>query len=234
MWSGPRNISTAMMRAWENRDDTQVWDEPFYAAYLHHTGLQHPMREAIIEAGEINWKKVAAQCSQERQGIFYQKHMTHHILPGYNLNWLANIKHCFLLRDPKLVLNSYRQKHDEMNLGAIGLSQQLQLFQKVKQITQSVPLVIDSEYFLANPEKYLRLMCNYFEIAFSDTMLQWSAGARSSDGVWASHWYDKVWASTNFEKSHSKPSAVALNHINECLISEAEEVYQELRAYAKI
>lgn len=199
MWSGPRNLSTAMMRAWENRSDTQVWDEPLYAAYLRQTGIQHPMGEEIIALNESDPALVMAQCATPAaNGFFYQKHMTHHILPDYSLDWLADIHHCFLLRDPREVLLSYSQKREQPTLEDIGLPQQLRLFRKVTEQTGQPPLVIDAKDFLHDPARYLTALCDYVGIPFMPEMLSWPAGRRESDGVWAEHWYDSVWKSTGF------------------------------------
>lgn len=198
MWSGPRNLSTAMMRAWENRPDTQVWDEPFYAAYLAQTGLDHPMRAEILQQHEADPNKVIEQCTTPNlNGFFYQKHMTHHMLPHYPMQWLSDLRHCFLLRDPKEVLLSYAKKRAEVTVEDIGFPQQWRLYQWVKDHVGE-PLVMDAKDFLHQPRAYLEALCAYCDIPFYDQMLSWPAGKRDSDGVWAEHWYDAVWQSTGF------------------------------------
>ncbi len=237
MWSGPRNISTAMMRAWENRSDSMVMDEPFYAAYLSQTKLQHPMHQEIIDSGEADWKQVVEQCTQndDHNKVCYQKHMTHHMLGNYDLAWLGKLKHAFLLRNPRDVLWSYQQKHQATSLEDIGISQQLQLLKKVVEITGKQPFVIDSQRFLQDPEKHLKAMCNNFGIDFQLAMLQWQPGARDSDGVWASHWYDKVWSSTGFVSNISNHDDTiqtrALNKDLTALLKQAEPLYDELLSY---
>ena len=200
MWSGPRNISTAMMRAWENRPDTVVWDEPLYAYYLAVTGLDHPGRDKVIAAGEPDWQKVITRCTgpiPDGKTIFYQKHMTHHLLPEISRDWLAKLRNVFLIRDPRRVLASYVKTRENVNLDDIGLPQQLEIFEHV-QARGETPLVIDTADFLQNPRGYLQALCAPLDIEFSECMLNWPAGPRDSDGVWAKYWYAAVQKSTGF------------------------------------
>jgi len=202
MWSGPRNISTAMMRAWENRGDCSVIDEPLYAHYLARTGLNHPGREQVIACGETDWHKVAALLTgpvPEGKAIFYQKHMTHHLLPDIERTWLTPLTHVFLIRDPREVLASYVKSRPTVTAEDIGVLQQLEIFDYVRTSGGEAPPVIDAGEFLAAPEAQLRALCALLGIAFTPRMLQWPAGPRASDGVWAPYWYDKVLASTGFE-----------------------------------
>lgn len=228
MWSGPRNLSTAMMRAWENRPDTQVWDEPLYAAYLQRTGLDHPMREAVLAQHEADLDSVIAQCcTPVESGFFYQKHMTHHILPDYPLDWLGELEHCFLLRDPHDVLLSYARKRASVTLEDIGVPQQWRLYEWVRD-QLGEPLIIDAKDFLQQPRAYLQAICARLAIPFYDSMLSWPAGRRASDGVWAEHWYDAVWRSTGF-----KPWQAAQGELTAELATihtEAAEIYQTLYA----
>nr|CAA6829447.1 MAG: Branched-chain-amino-acid aminotransferase-like protein 2 [uncultured Thiotrichaceae bacterium] len=230
MWSGPRNLSTAMMRAWENRSDTQVWDEPLYGAYLRQTGIQHPMGEAIIAQNESDPAIVMQQCATPNADSFsYQKHMTHHVLPDYSLDWLAGIHHCFLLRDPREVLLSYAQKREQPTLDDIGLPQQLRLFREVTDQLGHMPMVIDAKDFLRKPKRYLEVLCEYSGIPFSSAMLSWPAGRRESDGVWAEHWYDSVWKSTGFGAWKAREGE--LDHKLLDIYREGDEIYQELYQY---
>lgn len=229
MWSGPRNISTAMMRAFENRSDSSVMDEPFYAAYLHDTGLDHPMRSEILDAHETDWQKVVAQCLApltEGCSVSYQKHMTHHMLPKYDRDWLEPLHHCFLIRDPARVLASYKLKRAEVTLQDIGLPQQLELFEWVQHHGEHQPVVIDSSDFLQAPKAYLEFICAHVGIEFSNKMLQWPAGLRDSDGVWASHWYNQVRQSTSFQKPAATSPKLSDDLLD--LHHQAEEVYQHL------
>jgi hypothetical protein len=202
MWSGPRNISTAMMRAWENRGDCAVVDEPLYAHYLAQTGLDHPGREAVIAAGETDWRKVAARLVgpvPEGKPIWYQKHMTHHLLPHLGREWLGTLTHVFLIRDPREVLLSYIRSRPRVTADDIGVLQQLEIFQHVQQLQESPPPVIEAAEFLKAPEAQLRALCERLGITFTARMLRWPPGPRASDGVWAPHWYEAVLRSTGFE-----------------------------------
>jgi hypothetical protein len=202
MWSGPRNISTAMMRAWENRPDCVVSDEPLYAAYLAATGLDHPGRDEVIAAGETDWRRVAERLIgpiPEGRPLWYQKHMSHHLLPGMDTGWVHGLSNVFLIRDPAAVVDSYLKSRATVVPTDIGLLQQLDLFHAVAERQGQAPPVIDADEFLQQPEAQLRALCSRLGIGFSDRMLQWPAGPRASDGVWGPHWYAAVWQSTGFE-----------------------------------
>ena len=202
MWSGPRNISTAMMRAWENRGDCAVIDEPLYAHYLAHTGLDHPGREKVIAAGETDWRKVAVQLTgpvPDNQAVFYQKHMTHHLLPHIGRDWLGELTHVFLIRDPREVLASYIRSRPNVTVEDIGVVQQLEIYEHVQRLTGRPVPVVDAGEFLKAPEAQLRALCELLHVGFTPRMLSWPPGPRTSDGVWAPYWYDKVLGSTGFE-----------------------------------
>ena len=201
MWSGPRNISTAMMRAFENRPDTEVVDEPFYAAYLHMTGLIHPMREEVLASQPTDWRDVVRTLTgpaPEGAPVFYQKHMTHHMAPQIGTDWLAACRNVFLIRRPDRVIASYVEKRDEVSLDDIGVVRQAELFQQEADRLGHAPTVIDSSDVAANPRAALTALCDALSIPFSEAMLSWPAGRRSSDGVWAPAWYDQVERSTGF------------------------------------
>lgn len=201
MWSGPRNISTAMMRAWENRPDTTVWDEPLYAYYLTATGLDHPMRNEVIADGLPHWQDVATRATgpiPDQMTVFYQKHMSQHLLPEVGREWLREFTHIFLIRDPREVLLSYSRSMETVTLEGIGFRQQAAIHDEVITNDGAAPLVIDSGDFLKAPGAYLRRICAHLNIAFTDAMLSWPAGRRDSDGAWAPHWYANVEASTEF------------------------------------
>ena len=195
VWSGPRNISTALMRAWENRPDTRVVDEPLYAYYLHETGLNHPGRDEVIAAGETSWQVVVEQLTAPVDGVFYQKHMAHHLLPQLPRDWIPSLTNVLLIRDPVEVIASYLRSRADVSVEDIGVVQQAALYE---QLGADVP-VIDAADFLGCPEAYLRWLCDHIGVAFTDRMLHWPAGPRDSDGVWAPYWYDAVLASTGFE-----------------------------------
>src|SRR3954451_14633496 len=202
MWSGPRNISTAMMRAWENRDDTVVVDEPFYAFYLQKTDVNHPGAEEVMAQGETEWRKVIAQLTgQVPNGarIFYQKQMTHHLLPEISREWLREMTNCFLIRNPAEVIASYIKKNPDPTLQDLGFVQQAEIFDFVRRETGSVPPVLDAADVLRNPEQILRLLCDAVAVEFKEAMLSWPPGRRETDGVWAKYWYAEVEPSTSFQ-----------------------------------
>ena len=203
MWSGPRNISTAMMRSWGNRPDTFVWDEPFYAHYLQATGRKHPGAAEVIAIGETDWRKVVERLTAdipEGKRIFFQKQMTHHLLPEIDRAWLGAVTNCFLIRDPAEVIVSYLKKNDDPMLDDLGFVQQAEIFNWVHAQTGAIPPVIDARDVLESPEKILRLLCDAIGVEFMEEMLSWPAGLRETDGVWAKHWYCEVATSTGFRK----------------------------------
>ena len=202
MWSGPRNISTAMMRAFENRPDCAVIDEPLYAHYLAHTGSDHPGAAEVIAQGDTDWQRVVAGLLGPVPGsrpFWYQKHMSHHLLPHIGHDWIHRLVNVFLIRDPDEVVASYIRSRAEVCAADIGLEQQAQLFDEVAQRQGTAPPVIDAGDFLRAPAAHLRALCHGLGIAFDECMLSWPAGPRDSDGVWAPHWYAAVWRSTGFE-----------------------------------
>ncbi|MDX2158098.1 MAG: hypothetical protein SFW09_16480 [Hyphomicrobiaceae bacterium] len=212
MWSGPRNISTAMMRAFENRPDTVVWDEPFYAAELAATGRDHPMRDEVIAAGPTDPEVVVARLlaplrDEAKPGatVFYQKHMTHHMLPSFRRDWVDRVTSAFLIREPERVLASYTRTWDEVSIEAIGVSQQLEIFERVAERRGHAPPVIYTADVLADPRGCLSALCAACGIPFSEAMLSWPAGRRASDGVWAPAWYAAVERSTGFGPSDGSP-----------------------------
>ena len=230
MWSGPRNISTAMMRAWENRPDTFVCDEPFYALYLRETRLQHPGAQEVIGNGETDWRKVIEQLTGQVPGgkrIYYQKQMTHHLLPEIDRAWLADVTNCFLIRDPAEVIISYIKKNNDPALEDIGFVQQAEIFDSVCAATGSVPPVIDAHEVLENPERTLRLLCAAVGVEFMDAMLSWPPGLRETDGIWAKHWYAEVAKSTGFQKP-SKREMVAVPDRLRDVCDRARESYERL------
>jgi hypothetical protein len=195
VWSGPRNISTALMRSWENRPDCRVVDEPLYAYYLAETGLDHPGRVEVIAAGQTSWRTVVTELTAPVDGIYYQKHMTHHLLPQLPRDWIGSLTNVLLIRDPAEVVASYVRSRADVAAEDIGLVQQGELYDQLGGVTP----VIDAADFLRDPEGYLRWLCQYIQIEFTPTMLHWPAGPRASDGVWAPYWYRAVRASTGFE-----------------------------------
>ena len=235
MWSGPRNISTAMMRAFENRDDCAVSDEPFYAAYLTATGLKHPMRDAVIASQPTDPQAVArALLGPAPQGrmLWYQKHMSHHMLPGYDLSWIDGVTSVFLIRPPAAVLASYTQKREEVTLDDIGFVAQAEIFERVAQRLGRAPPVIEAAAVLANPRGMLRALCAACGIEFSERMLTWPAGRRASDGVWAPAWYDKVEQSTGFAPARPDAQEAPLPPRLRAIAEAAAPYYARLAPHA--
>jgi hypothetical protein len=211
MWSGPRNISTAMMRSWGNRADTVVVDEPLYPFYLKESGKEHPVAPEVIANGESDWRKVVACLTKEvpaGKGIFYQKQMTHHLLPNVGRDWLGQLTNCFLIRDPAEVIASYIKKNDDPELEDLGFVQQAEIFAWTRAYCRSIPPVIDARDVLQNPERILRLLCDAIGVVFDSVMLSWPPGLRETDGVWAKHWYGEVAKSTGFAPYRERSAEV--------------------------
>jgi len=229
MWSGPRNISTAMMRSWGNRPDTFVCDEPLYAHYLQKTGIQHPGAEEIIGTYENDWRKVVDWLTgpvPNDRAIFFQKHMTHHLLPEIDRGWLERVDNAFLIRQPRDVLTSYVRVVPNPTMDDTGLPQQLEIFQWVRHRTGLVPPVLDADDVLKNPEQLLRALCTALDVEFSPSMLCWPPGPRATDGVWAKYWYSAVLESTSFQPYRPKNEPVP-PHLSD-LLEQADAIYQQL------
>jgi hypothetical protein len=200
MWSGPRNISTAMMRSFESRTDCAVVDEPFYAAYLAMTGLEHPMRDEVLASQATDWRDVAeALVTEAPAPVFYQKHMTHHMLPEFGIEWMADCRNAFLIRDPSRVVASYVRTRAEVTLADIGVVRQHELFEREADRLGRAPPVVEGAEVLADPRGTLSALCQALGINFDEAMLAWPVGRRASDGVWAPAWYAAVERSTRFE-----------------------------------
>jgi Sulfotransferase domain len=186
MWSGPRNISTAMMRAWGNRADTFVVDEPFYAYYLSATGKKHPVADVVIASGEIDWRKIIARLTgpiPNGKRNFFQKQMAHHLLPDVDREWLGGVTNCFLIRDPREVIASYVKKREDPVLQDLGLMQQVEIFDFVRTRLKATPPVLDAKDVLENPGRILRRLCEAVGVEFSESMLSWPPGMRETDGI---------------------------------------------------
>jgi hypothetical protein len=211
MWSGPRNISTAMMRAFENRPDTVVVDEPLYAAYLARTGIDHPAREEVIASQPAEIEAAVAELDAPLppgRHVHYAKHMAHHVARGMDLNWTLGFRNVLLIRDPVEVVASYVRARETCEPEDIGLPQQQWLLELWDEHGLEVP-ILDAREFLGAPEAQLRWLCDRLEIPFTDRMLSWPPGPRESDGVWAPHWYEAVWASTGFEPWHPRETSLS-------------------------
>lgn len=199
MWSGPRNISTAMMRAWDSRPDTAVMDEPFYGAYLATTGLDHPMRDQITACHATDWQAIADDCAGTQAApIVYQKHMSQHMIEAAPLGWMRSVRHAFLIRPPAEVAASFKARWDGMGADDIGFRRQAELYDHVCQITGAAPPVIEARDVLENPKAMLGALCAALGVAFDPAMMSWAPGARPNDGIWGAHWYSAVNRSTGF------------------------------------
>lgn len=213
-----------MMRSFSSRSDCAVIDEPFYAAYLDKTGLDHPMREAVLK-GERDGDVVARQLIgpvPDDKPLFYQKHMLQHMIEGMSRDWMEAVQHVFLIRDPARVLASYKAKRDEVTLDDLGIRQQVEMFRVAKD-----PIVIDSADILADPEVALTKLCTAIGIEFDPAMLSWPEGPHACDGVWGQHWYGRIWASTGFAPMDESPRP---NVGRPEIMEPAMEIYDAMRA----
>ena len=203
MWSGPRNLSTAMMYSFAARGDCAVWDEPFYAAYLKTTGIDHPMKEEVISAGLSDAAEVAKACLGAVPGgkpLYYQKHMTLHMIPAFDRGFMRGLTNVFLIRHPARVIASYAKKREAPVLADIGFVQQAELFDEVAGWMGRAPVVVDSADIRARPRETLEKLCAALGIPFAEGMLRWPVGPKPYDGAWAPHWYNAVHASTGFDE----------------------------------
>jgi len=208
MWSGPRNLSTALMRSFAQRQDCQVWDEPFYANYLIETGLQHPMREEIIADGISDSQSVIEAClapPAAPKRVFYQKHMTQHMRPAIDREWMGRVRNAFLIRSPERVLASYAKKRQDVVAEDLGYGRQLELFHRIADQSGEVPIVIDSTDIRKSPRAMLMILCERLGLAFDPAMLSWQSGPSVDDGIWGKHWYDNIWKSTGFAAPDEDP-----------------------------
>ena len=238
MWSGPRNISTALMRAFENRSDCCVVDEPFYGYYLEQTGFEHPGGEQIKATMDCDWRSIARDLCESQPvpgdySVYYQKHMSQHILPDMDMGYTRQLRNCFLIREPRRIIASYAKVRSDFTLAELGFVQQWELFDAEAQRLGVAPAVVDSAATLAAPEKTLRKLCEHLDIPFSERMLSWPAGKRDSDGVWAPHWYAAVEQFTGFQAPTETPLAeVEIPPQYEEMCVEAQRIYAELYEHA--
>jgi hypothetical protein len=236
MWSGPRNLSTAMMYSFASRTDCHVVDEPFYAAYLSTTGIKHAMYKEIINDGVVDPKKVIERCinsefnGQQEHSIFYQKHMTKHMIPSIDRSWIGQVCNVFLIREPAKVIASYHAKDQDPGLSDIGVVEQCEIFDRVCQKIGKAPTVIDSWDILNDPKKMLSALCKAINIDFQENMLSWPTGPRSFDGIWAPHWYKSVWQSNGFSTPSQKKPKVP-DHLLD-LLDTANSYYDQLKGFA--
>lgn len=232
MWSGPRTLSTALMRSFGNRADTVVVDEPLYGYYLSATGIDHPGRDQIIESMSTSWTDVVRELAEGElppgKTVSYAKHMTHHLLPQIDRAALGGLRHAFLIRDPRRLLASYAKVRDTPTLADLGLEQQVAIFRRF-----GGP-VIDAADIAATPRPALEALCGALGIPFDEAMLSWPPGPRPTDGIWAKHWYANVWASTGFSERSSpagRSESVELPPELEPLAARCQHFYDEMAAH---
>jgi hypothetical protein len=234
MWSGPRSISTAMMRSWGNRPDTAVCDEPLYAHYLLATRIAHPGAAEVIAHHETDWRKVAAWLTEQvparsdgvRPRIFYQKHMSHHLLPHIDRGWLDRLTHAFLIREPREMLTSLIRNLPRPRIEDTGLPQQIEIVEYARRRTGRTPPIVEAREMLESPRRLLGRLCEALGVEFREEMLHWPAGRRDTDGIWAPHWYAAVEKSTGFEPYRPKNEPVPDELRG--LLAECERYYDRL------
>ncbi len=209
-WSGPRNISTALMRSWSSRKDTYVTDEPFYSYYLNETKVKHPMHKEIIEKYSSNYFDIIKYLTSDipnNKTIWYQKHMAHHMIDLSNIDWIKKCNNFILIRHPKQVISSYLLKNELKSIDELGYYQQFEIINFLKK--NNIPFnVKESNEILTNPEVALKDWCAKIEINFDRSMLSWNKGIHPNDGVWAKHWYDNVINSSGFQKFKKKDISI--------------------------
>lgn len=215
MWSGPRNISTAMMRSWGSRIDCVVSDEPLYAHYLstliESKRNEHPVYADVMKSQSTDWLEVTTHLTGPVPGdkpVWYQKHMAHHLTDNMKWDWIGELTNCFLIRDPASMITSFIKVIDNPTPEDLGLPQQVALFEWVHKQTGTIPSVIDSRDVLMNPEMMLKLLCDRIGVPFNSTMLSWESGSRKEDGVWGPSWYSSVYQSTGFAPYADKDEEV--------------------------
>lgn len=216
MWSGPRNISTAMMRSFSSRPDCFVSDEPFYGAFLKESGAGHPMREEVIASMDTDWFRIAEALAgdpPDGSPLWYQKQMAHHMIGPVAPDDIQDVTHAFLIRDPRRMAASYARKRETVVAADLGVKLLREFFDRESDRLGSVPPVVDAADVLADPAGTLSALCDALGILWSEAMLHWPAGRHPEDGVWASHWYGKVDASTGFEGAEGSDPPVLDAHL---------------------
>ena len=232
-WSGPRNISTALMRSWSSRGDSFVSDEPFYAYYLKEQQLKHPMYKEIIEHYPNTYNDVVTSLISEipnDKEHWYQKHMAHHLIDLNNINWINQFENCILIRHPKSVINSYIKKNTLNHIDELGYPQQYKIMKYLDSIDKKF-IVVDSDILLNNPEKILSQWCNGINLKFDNSMLNWKKGSHPQDGIWWKHWYDNVITTTHFQKFSAKQNELDKKY--QSIYDEALDYYNKLYYFAE-
>jgi hypothetical protein len=233
MWSGPRNISTAMMRSFGARADCAVSDEPFYGAFLKDSGEPHPLAAETTASMDCDWHSVLSTQSGDPPGgepVWYQKHMPHHMVGPISIADMPHHRHAFLIRAPERVVASYRAKNELRRPEMLGYAKMRRYFEYEAERTGRVPPVVDSDAILADPRGVLEKLCAALGIAWDPAMLHWSLGPHPEDGVWGAHWYDKVNASTGFGAPPGPPPSLHGPHAE--VADACREDYRALLAHA--
>ena len=227
-WSGPRNISTALMRSWSSRMDTFVSDEPFYAYYLKEKKLKHPMYKEIINHYPNTYDTVVNSITKEipqSKKIWYQKHMAHHLINLDDIEWIKGFHNCFLIRHPKDVINSYIRKNQLNHVDELGYPQEWKLIEYLKKNEKNI-LVIDSSILLKDPRNVLNQWCRKLNIDFDARMLTWKKGSYPTDGIWWEHWYNNVINTNQFESFNNKSDSIPKEY--QSIYNEALDYYEKL------
>jgi hypothetical protein len=197
-WSGPRNVSTALMYSFRQRADTTVVDEPLYGHYLRVTGRGHPGADDIMAAVETSGDRVVAETilgAYDTPVVFF-KQMAHHLV-NLDLAFLGQCRNMLLVRDPREMLPSLAVQLPDANLNDTGLAWQVELAESIVDAGDT-PIVLDSRVLLTDPEAALTELCSRLGLAFDPAVLSWPAGPIREDGVWARYWYENVHKSTGF------------------------------------
>ena len=232
MWSGPRNLSTAMMRSFSSRDDVATADEPFYAHFLKTTKEEHPGREDVFAEQDSDWRNVADYLTgpiPDDKSVWYQKMMTHHIVGNMSLDWTEKITNCFLIRHPKDMILSYQKVYPKVDISLLGCRQQVAIFDLVYQRTGEVPIVIEADDIAKNPSVVLSKLCDRLGIKFTEKMLSWPAGPNPSDGSWGKYWYKNVMKTTGFDPFKEKQDSIEKQHLS--VYEECLDCYLKLHQY---
>ena len=228
-WSGPRNISTALMRSWSSRKDTHVTDEPFYGYYLKETQINHPMREKIINLYFSDYDEIVNNLINEvpnKKNIWYQKHMAHHLIDLSKIDWIKKCENCILLRHPKEVISSYTAKNKLNSVKELGYPQQFEIVKFLKESNQRFK-IIDSADLLKNPKEVLFDWCESINIKFDESMLHWAKGTHPNDGIWWEHWYNNVIKTTGFLKYQKKD--ISIENEYDSIYNDSMEYYNYLK-----
>ena len=230
-WSGPRNISTALMRSWSSRKDTFVTDEPFYSYYLKEKKLKHPLYKEIINMYSSNYEEVVDYLVGKvpnYKKIWYQKHMAHHILDLNEIEWISNCNNCILIRHPEEVISSFTKKNKLKSVEELGYPQQYEIIKFLKKMNKTF-IIIDSKELLMNPEKLLSDWCSKINIKFYKSMLKWEKGNHINDGIWWESWYDNVIKTTGFDKYEKKD--INIENKYDSIYNESMKYYSYLKEF---